>query len=257
MPVKLPSGDMMMLVVDAGNSRLKWGMAPARADVAAGAWFQLGVVENARLEGLAQQWAGLPRPERVLCANVAGDASVAAVTAALAPWRVKAIWLEAQARAAGVLNRYDVPAQLGPDRWASAIGAWHRKRSACIVVNAGTATTIDFVSESAEFLGGMILPGVALMKESLHHGTAALGLQSGSIHLQSRRTSDAIETGCVVAQLGAIDRARQGYVPGVPVLLSGGARSALAAALAAPVEEVPHLALEGLYVLACALEQPA
>jgi len=242
----------MILVVDAGNSRLKWGLAAPGANVLGGDWAHCGALENSRLGELSLRWAALPQPATVLCANVAGAASAAAIRTALAPWGVDAAFLRPQERAAGVVNRYDEPAQLGADRWASAIAAWQRRRSACIVVNAGTATTIDFVSAAAEFLGGMILPGVTLMKQALQRGTAGLGLQEGKIDLQSRNTADAIASGCLFAQIGAIECARRGFAAGAPVLLSGGAAALLSGRIAAPCEELPSLALEGLFILASA-----
>jgi len=246
----------MILVVDAGNSRLKWGLAAPGANVADGEWEALGALDNPRLSELPAQWAALTRPATVLCANVAGPSSAAAIEASLAAWSVSPAWLRPQRRAAGLVNRYDMPDQLGADRWAAAVAAWHRKQSACIVVNAGTATTVDFISAAAEFLGGMILPGVTLMKRALQHGTAGLGLQEGNIDPRSRNTADAIATGCLFAQLGAIERAQRGFAAGAPLLLSGGAAGALAAGLAG-AEERPHLALEGLFILASAGGPPA
>jgi type III pantothenate kinase len=247
----------MILVIDAGNSRLKWGIAASDADVLDGDWHGLGAIGNGELAELGRQWVGLPVPDHVLCSNVAGAASAQAIGAALATWGIEAIWLRPQSRAAGLTNLYDAPGQLGPDRWATAVAAWHRKRSACIVVNAGTATTVDFISPSAEFLGGMILPGVTLMKKALQRGTAELPLQAGAIHLQSRNTADAIETGCLIAQLGAIEHARRAFLPGAPLLLSGGASVNFLGRLAEPLEQRPHLALEGLFMLASAPERQA
>ena len=87
--------------------------------------------------------------------------------------------------AAGVRNGYARPAQLGADRWAALVGAWNQERRPCLVVNAGTALTIDVLLEDPErpghgyFAGGCILPGFDLMRGALNRHTAQLPLAEG------------------------------------------------------------------------------
>lgn len=148
----------MILLVDAGNTRVKWRVvsmdSPARA-LAEGA---VGHAEIDMLAAACRAWPGLVR---VLGCNVAGTSVAARVAAACAPLRVD--WLLPTAACAGVRNLYDNPERLGADRWAALIGARHSHAGACLVVTAGTATTVDLLSAAGDFLGGLILPGVELM----------------------------------------------------------------------------------------------
>jgi type III pantothenate kinase len=156
----------------------------------------------------------------------------------------------ASAGACGVASRYDNPAQLGADRWAALIAAWGRCSSACLVVSAGTATTIDSLGATGEFTGGRILAGVDLMKKALAANTAGLPLQQGRYAADPRNTADAIESGCLEAQAGAIERCHARLPAGAPCLVTGGAAAAIAARLTISASVVDNLALEGLLRIA-------
>src|SRR5207248_8707293 len=129
----------MILVIDSGNSRMKWGLYGPRG------WTGYGVVSNAELATLAlRDWQNLQRPVRAVGVNVAGESARVRVEGQLARWRLPMEWLHATSSAGGVTNRYTKPVQLGPDRWASLIAALRRAlasggadSAACIVINAG------------------------------------------------------------------------------------------------------------------------
>ena len=114
---------------------------------------------------------------------------------------------------------------------------------------AGTATTIDRLEATGLFPGGMILPGSRLMKQSLHRATADLPLAQGRHSEAPRSTADAIETGCLEAQVGAIERAYARLPQGARCFVTGGAASEIVPLLDFPVEEVEHLVLEGIVLL--------
>ena len=158
----------------------------------------------------------------------------------------------------GVVNRYRNPAQLGSDRWAALIGARALLDSKPgLVVVCGTATTIDFMSASGEFRGGVILPGMGLMLRSLHQHTAALPDADGEYVETPTQTVDAIASGCQHAQAGAIERLYNLHASkerGLVCLISGGASRALAPRLTIPFELHDNLALEGLYRISQTLE---
>ena len=69
-----------------------------------------------------------------------------------------------QARFGEVINGYSTFEQLGADRWAAIVGAWQLRRRALCVVDAGTAVTIDLVAASGRHQGGVIVPGLDLMR---------------------------------------------------------------------------------------------
>jgi type III pantothenate kinase len=243
-----------LLVLDVGNSRMKWGLHGPRG------WMVLGATPNSEIGTLAlREWQNLPRPVRAVGVNVAGEAARVRVEAQMARWRLAPEWLLASDDAGGVRNGYDVPAQLGPDRWASLVAA--RKRAVghdlypppAVVVNAGTAVTIDALDGDGRFLGGMILPGISLMLQALSSNTAALKLPPGRVVDFPTATPDAIYTGAVQAIVGAITqlraRLRRDDVA-VKCLLSGGAANEIAPHLTGPVEVVDNLVLEGVLALA-------
>ena len=148
----------------------------------------------------------------------------------------------------GVKNGYQDPAQLGADRWAGLIGAHRLHEGACLVVNAGTATTIDVLDAGGVFQGGVILPGVYLMRRALAGNTAQLLLTAGEYKALPRNTADAIASGCLLASAAAIERmfVRVSGQSGAVCLLSGGAADSLSPLLDIPLLRIDNLVLEGL-----------
>jgi type III pantothenate kinase len=234
----------MILAIDCGNTRAKWG----RFD---GTRFDLvGATAIGALDQLEQALAAMPQPTRIVISNVAAVAVRARIEHATARFNVPILWITAQSAAAGVLNRYEDPGALGTDRWASLIGARQRCDGACVVVNCGTATTVDRLTAAGEFVGGFILPSIALMKRALSDNTARLPLAEGRYSTEPRRTVDAIESGCIEATVGAIERARERAGSASRLFVTGGASAIILSTLRAPVEHVEHLTLEGLVRLA-------
>src|SRR5436190_14548208 len=200
----------MVLVVDVGNSRMKWALYDPRG------WLAQGVVPNTEIGTLAlRDWQNLPRPVRAVGVNVAGESARVRVEGQLARWRLPMEWLHATSSAGGVTNRYTKPVQLGPDRWASLIAARRRAlasggadSAACIVINAGTAVTIDALDVDGVFQGGLILPGIRLMIQALADNTAALKVPPGNYAHFPTNTADAIYSGAVHAICGSIELLR-------------------------------------------------
>ena len=234
----------MILCVDSGNSRIKWGL---HAD---GAWRETGAIDHADVAQLAALPQRLPMPACVMLANVAGEDAGKAIRQALAPWLTVFQEIESAANAGGVTNLYENPARLGVDRWCALIGARAITTSPCVVVMAGTATTVDTLDGDGRFLGGLILPGLDLMRRSLARDTAALPLAAGQYSPHPRCTDDAIISGCIEAQAGAIERACARLGDEVVCLLSGGAAGFVGEHLNVPHRPVANLVLEGLLRLA-------
>jgi type III pantothenate kinase len=245
------------LVIDVGNSRMKWGLRGLRG------WTVTGVVPNQEIGTLAlRDWQNLPRPVRAVGVNVAGEAARVRVEGQLGRWRLPVEWLVPTASAGGVVNRYDRPGQLGPDRWASLVAARRRVSMlegppvACVVVNAGTAVTVDALDADGVFRGGFILPGIRLMLQALADNTAALKVPSGRYGDFPTNTPDAVYSGALQGVCGAVElmRLRLGAGTTVPrCYMAGGAAGEVAPHLAPPVEVVDNLVLEGVLVLAEAL----
>ncbi len=233
-----------MLLIDAGNTRTKWAL------VEGSNWLRQEAVVNARLGDLPRVFAGLPVPRQVVISNVAGAEVEQRLRAACAHWSCPVRLIAAVASQCGVRNGYDQPGQLGSDRWAALVAAWHRAGGACLVVNCGTATTVDALSPQGEFVGGLILPGLDLMRHSLAAGTAGLEAGAGTFVPFPRNTADAICSGALQATAGAV---RQQYEAlgndGAPVLLTGGRGVELRPLLTFPATVVDNLVLQGLFLI--------
>jgi type III pantothenate kinase len=234
----------MILAIDAGNSRVKWGWHD-RHD-----WHNLATVsliEFAAANHDINPFAAThENPKRIVISNVAGEGAHQLLINWTSIFDVEPLWLKGEAARCGVRSRYEHPEQLGPDRWAALVAARALHQGPCLVVNAGTATTADVLSPDGEFLGGLILPGVDLMRFVLHEHTGRLPLQEGRFVPTPRNTVDAIETGCRHAQAGAVERMFRVAGPDAQCLVSGGAGNALIEQLDIPCRYVENLVLEGL-----------
>ena len=233
----------MKLCIDSGNTRLKWGLHDGST------WHERAALAQGDIAELAELLARI-EPSSVNIAHVAGPAIGQQLSALLAPWQARCHWISSTAQAGGVINGYENPAQLGVDRWCALIGARSLSTAPCLVVMCGTATTVDSLSREGRFLGGLILPGFELMRRSLARDTAALPLAQGEHLAYPRRTDDAITSGCLEAQAGAIERAYRRLSASsqeTPVcLLSGGGAERLAPLLGIAYQQIDNLVLEGL-----------
>lgn len=239
---------MSILAFDAGNSRIKWGFADSKG------WLRRAWLDTTDVSRIGDALKDMPLPARIVISNVAGERVRAAIAQAIARYAVAPQWVQGQAQQCGVRSGYADPAQLGSDRWAGLIAAWHLYGRASVVVNAGTTMTVDALSTEGVFLGGVIVPGLELMRTALSSGTAQLKLQRGAFQYFPDNTADAIMSGAVNALAGAIEK-MCGYMAdigqGTPlVVLSGGVASLIQPRLSIHVELVDNLVLEGLLEIA-------
>ena len=253
----------MLLLIDAGNTRVKWALLAAATYAGGscdpallGKWEDSGVVERDALGQLVELWRGR-QVARVLLSNVAGENmrsqldQVLLRTFGARPIAIE--WFRSAPELAGVRNGYRNPLQLGADRFASAIGAHALyPGEALVVATCGTATTVDAITPDGLFLGGMILPGLGLMASSLAKSTAQLPQVGSRVEIVTPfadNTADAIVSGCVAAQTGAIAQAMAAHgerYGRVRCILSGGAGRMLAPHLSHPSVEIDNLVLMGL-----------
>lgn len=235
----------MLLLIDAGNTRIKWALAEPGAAI--GQWIASGAVTHAELNHLPASWQ-TRRITRAIVANVAGS-RLRDQLQLMIPTKAIA-WFGARREIDGLRNAYRDPAQLGCDRFAAALGARALEPGKrLIVATCGTATTIDAVSADSVFLGGMILPGLGLMASSLARGTAQLPQVAAPRALPSGfadNTDDAILSGCLAAQVGAIERACALHGATLCVV-SGGAAQYIAPQLTLAHRMVDNIVLIGLH----------
>jgi type III pantothenate kinase len=244
----------MILALDIGNTRVKWALHPGGRPVA-GRFIAEGVVAADAIDSLPDACGNRAGVRAIISCSVSGSAADAAVERVASRLSVTVRRILPVAMAAGVRNLYQQPGSLGADRWAALAGARARTREAALVVDAGTAMTVDALAADGRFLGGLIVPGYELMQAALARGTARLPVAAGRFDPFPRSTDDAIVTGALQAMAGAVTRTLDAMVAAgeaVPrLLLTGGCAPLLLGPLAAcrPLH-VSALVLEGLLVLA-------
>lgn len=248
----------MKLLVDVGNTRAKWawldgtqlrehGSFVHRDATHAGASFE---------EHLAHHWDAFPRPEKVLCCCVAGSEHREALRAWVArAWACRFDFAVSEAEGHGVRNAYAEPRALGVDRWVALLAARQLYTEAVCIVDCGTAVTVDVLREDGAHLGGLILPGLELMRQSLHAGTGEIPLpaEHAPTDLLARSTTGAVVSGTLHGVAGAVERVHAQCVEdfgGVLCVLTGGDARPVMQALRVPTVWEPHLVVRGLGVLA-------
>ena len=242
------SSDEVVLAIDAGNTRIKWGVHDGNS------WSSFGAIDTAGAEGLYESLRDELPVDRAIASNVAGAGAQSAIQSACARASLAVTFVRGEKERLGVTNAYADPAQLGPDRWAALVAAHRARRGHKLVVNVGTALTVDALAADGRFLGGLIVPGPALMRRSLDRATAALREAQGKVREFPDNTPDAITTGAALAGAGAIDRlaatmGARGCPPGL-IILSGGGAAELSPLLALPFELHENLVLDGLQLIA-------
>jgi type III pantothenate kinase len=243
----------MRLLLDLGNTRLKWALqAQSRG------WLAHGAVDwqQDMTPALQSVWADVPRPTTVFAASVVDSVREAQVTDiterlfACAP-----SWLRTPASACGVRNAYAEPQRLGVDRFLAMVAARADGYAPCVVVGAGTALTLDALAAAGQHLGGLIAPGPQLMQRSLLDATARVRPERpGDILELADNTADAVASGCWQAAAALIERFATRMAPrlgATPTLILGGGDAArLAPLLSLPAQLSRDGVLRGLAVWA-------
>jgi type III pantothenate kinase len=250
------------LLVDAGNSRIKWArVSPAETE--SPATLRDGAFDHANAES-EPDWSDLPEPASAWIANVAGTAVADRIDRLIeARWpALPRTFGQARAQQCGVSNGYSAPEQLGADRWCGLIGAHAAYPGEHVLIATfGTATTLEALRADGTFTGGLIAPGWLLMMQSLGSNTAQLPMLSSDA-ARTTLTGDlfAIDTraglsaGSLLAQAGLVERAWHDlcaqWHAEVRLVVSGGAASVVADALKVPHTRHDSLVIPGLALIA-------
>lgn len=240
----------MDLLLDLGHTRLKWAWWSGQGVCAHGAAVWAGVHPAALIDRFGR---GDEPPRCVAIAAVAGARLVEDLVPALrARFCVEPLLLRAIAACGSVVNGYAEPGQLGIDRWAGVLGAWGRAPgSAAVVVDAGSALTIDLLDSDGRHRGGSIAPGLTLARAAFYDRTGRPA-QVGTAQPagMARTTADAVATGALFGAVGAVERAWRVHAARSPdgcrVWLTGGDAPVVSAALEVSHTVATHLVFEGM-----------
>lgn len=246
----------MILLIDVGNTRLKWALLDNGRLQPGGVFAHIGKPMAIDVRG---EWAELARVRAVFVASVVSPAREQELTEFLREVvGVNPLFVRSPAEALGVRNAYAEPARLGVDRFLALAAAHAHAHRLQVLVSAGTALTVDALDADGRHLGGMIVASPRMMRSAVLAGTARVDVDDGVCMELPRSTADAVVTGSLYAAAGAIERfrdalaRRRGASPAV--VLSGGGGAEIET-LIAPVERTHDLVLRGLALWAEATAQ--
>ncbi len=240
----------MILEFDIGNTSLKWRLLDIdSAVVTRGSISSVGLLPEIQ--------ASVASATRVRVSSVAADEVLGAVQA----WALSFLGLEVavaktEAAFAGLVNSYAEPERMGVDRWLAMLAAYVPRKQPVLVIDAGTALTLDFVDADGQHRGGYILPGRSLSQDALLRETSRVRFAEASVvlPLPGCSTAEAVRNGALFALVAAaeagIRQARSFWGGDFAVVLTGGdgeaMRDHLGAVSGEVCEFIPDLVFNGL-----------
>jgi type III pantothenate kinase len=232
----------MILEIDVGNTRLKWrllSVGDAHADgVAADSVIERGFVMTATLTSVydVNLCFGNIAASQLVMIRIGTVVSLLRelLTLWAAQYSLVPVFAQTSASHGAVVNAYNDVDQMGVDRWLGIVAAYNKVSGACLIVDAGSAVTIDLVADGGQHLGGYIVPGLQMMRHSLFGQTDQVESNAEKTSAASvsfalspgNNTQDAVANGLPLMLLGVIRQvlsdvqADYGVTPFV--LLTGG-----------------------------------
>lgn len=240
----------MILLVDIGNSQIKWTTIQSKVLAESQNFARPKTGIKAALN---KAWKSLEEIEAVFVSNVAGEKIATQLIDWIEKqWQLTPIFVQSEKRRFGVTNAYDHSETLGVDRWLAIVAGRQHARQATCIIDCGTAITVDIVTEKGMHQGGLILPGLSLMKQMLTDNTDALNdvTQESEFKLLASNTHSAIQAGTlymVTATLeNLINDLQQNFKNEIRFLITGGDANELIPLLPQPLIHEPDLVLKGL-----------
>lgn len=260
----------MELLFDIGNRRIKWAHSDDIQDLFRGGRFPSEEQSIYRVihpadgdvsSGIEQQFRSVPKPDSAWVSCVGGaDAAQEVQMACREYWGIQPNFVSPASHKLGITNRYVDPRQLGVDRWLAMIAARQLLPGRpLLVIDAGTAITIDFVDASGSFEGGIIIPGLMTMIESLHQEAGLPKLQpdmtgKAQLKLQNPDTNSAMVNGALLVAVSSIEKAvaqcKKDESEQLEIVITGGDGALINRSAKCSMREFPSLVLAGLYLLA-------
>lgn len=243
------------MLADVGNARIKWASFSDVGLFDHGCTPYGGVDAPPLCAVFSEHWSNEKPPRRLVIANVGGPRVGDEISAwTTASWGLEPEFITSPASGWGVTNAYREPATLGADRWAVLVAAHHGYSGPLCIVDCGTALTIDVLDESGRHQGGLIMPGVALMRRSLLEHTHDIEEVNGGVASLASSTADAVAAGTVGAAVAAVERVmddvRSRFEAPPTCVLTGGDAEFLHASLSIECRLQHDLVLQGLAIMA-------
>lgn len=194
-----------ILLIDIGNTNLKWSLLQAGRRSPVTAKTHRGVASD---QLAIDCWADIPPPDEIFLANVAGvELESGLINWMQNRWGRTPQVVHPVVQGWGVINGYLDPGQLGVDRWLTLLAVRRQEHGAACIVDCGTAITVDLMDSGGRHHGGMILPGLDLMRESLLHQTRIPRVINVSVDaLFARDTASAVASAAVNSAAALIER---------------------------------------------------
>jgi type III pantothenate kinase len=207
---------------------------------------------------LEEAWQNLPQPGAVWVSNVAGSELAEALEQWLQQtWGLLPQYATSSEAWGEVRNAYEEPGRLGVDRWLALLAAYEISKQAVCIIDCGTAITVDVMASSGQHLGGLIVPGLGMMRDALYAGTEGVHESvpaSSAGSLLACDTAGAVEGGSLYAVVAFIDRVctdmEKELDEPMTCLLTGGDATDILPLLNVEVEHEPLLVLQGLALIA-------
>ena len=245
------------MLLDVGNSAVKWATEEDGVLRDRGRFYYRGTGFSRSAD---RAWKGLPAPRSLAGASVAGEEVEREISAWTGrSWGVEPCFVHASKQASGVTNGYWwEPESLGADRWAAMVAARHDTGHPVCIIDCGTAITLDVVDADGSHQGGLIAPGIDLMKDSLAKETAAIDLlpreTAGISAPFARSTKDGVNSGVMQMAGALIDRMMDevfaAYGRDLQAVITGGDAGRILPLLRYSPRYDPDLVLKGVAILA-------
>tara|TARA_B110000114_G_C14986680_1_gene354806 strand:+ start:180 stop:899 length:720 start_codon:yes stop_codon:yes gene_type:complete len=207
----------MYLLIDIGNTRIKWQQRDVK---------NILLTDSILVEEFMDiDFSSIKSVDKIIVSNVNHSIVLDKLKEILSKFKCPIIETSTDSNEY-LINDYDDSSLLGVDRWIAALGAWKLYQKRLLIINAGTAITVDLIdldeNNKAHFKGGMILPGIAISLAVLNNSTNLIDTEIGKSQYPSLNTKDAVTTGIMMSIQGAVNLVCRKLPSSLPILLTGG-----------------------------------
>lgn len=246
-----------MFLIDIGNSRIKWAVGDSESLSFHGEAEYVAKELDAQFDVM---WRDIAKPDHVVVASVAAPKVVKALGVWLeSRWQMTYTQIKPEAQTDGLLNGYLEPERLGVDRWLALLAVMieEQPETPFCVIDCGSAITIDAVNAKGEHVGGLIVPGISMMRNALVKGTSGIRLKDklpAEVSILARDTEGAVIGGSLYSAVAMIDRVCDDILAmlgsSTQFFMTGGDAAELIPLLDHEFAYDAHLVLHGLAIAA-------